>query len=103
MVDIYDYLYFDNVDHSWSLKVEYILKNDSQRKAYKKLVSETEKRRFFLNHFVMNDLSVRQLNSAFLNQEGFSEEFIHRVEKIIDILDNKSQQPKMEAMTVEKV
>lgn len=103
MIDIYDYLCFDGMERSWTQKVEYILKNESQRAEFRTLTSCEEKANFFLNHFVMNDLAARQLTATFQKDETMRQEFIHRIEYIIDILDNKRPIEKMDIQPKESL
>ena len=103
MIDIYDYLCFDGIDRSWTSKVEYILKSESQRADYKKLITDEEKVDFFLNHFVMNDLAIRQLNNACQNNTTFAQEFIKRIDHLIGIMEDNKPTSKLEIPTNEKI
>lgn len=88
MIDIFNYLCFEGVERSWTLKVEYLLKIPSQREAYRKMTSVGDKADFFINHFIMNDLASRQLDLAVSSKPGFSQEFVTTIDHLIDLLDN---------------
>lgn len=103
MIDIYDYLCFDGIERSWTIKVEYILKRPCQRRKYSNLISQQEKINFFCDHFVMNDLAVRQLTKACSRNEDFASEFTKRVEYIIDLFEDHPEYTAIEIPTPENI
>lgn len=64
-------------------KVRYILDSPTQRNIYKALKTNEEKINFFLNHFIINDYTARQLKNLYLNDPHQKVLFIEAVELII--------------------
>lgn len=68
-------------------KIRYILDSPTQRSIYKALKTNEEKINFFLNHFIINDYTARQLKNIYLNDPHQKVMFIEVVELIIHELE----------------
>lgn len=71
-------------------KVRYILDSPTQRTAYKRLKSQDDKINFFLNHFIINDYTSRQLKNLYLNDTNQKVLFLEAVENFIRALDEEN-------------
>ncbi|WP_157493862.1 hypothetical protein [Fulvivirga imtechensis] len=71
-------------------KVKYILESPTQRTAYKRLKNEEDKIDFFLNHFIINDYTARQLKNLYLNDPQQKTQFVEAVDNLIRELEEEN-------------
>lgn len=70
-------------------KVRYILESPTQRALYKEMKTPEDKVNFFLNHFIINDYTARQLKNLYLNDPNQKRLFLEAVDNLIDLLDQE--------------